>query len=552
MPLSKGRLLRGTLVLTAAGLLVKLMGAAYRIPLSRMLGEEGIGLYQMAYPVYLVFSSLSTAGIPIAISKLIAESVARGDLDGVRQLFRTSLWALLAMGLAGSLTMGFGAGWFAEHLAADPRAFPVVVSLAPAVGIMAVMSAFRGYFQGWQEMKPSGVSQLWEQGVRVTVLLTLAYLLLPSGVEWAASGAAFGATAGALAGVAYLVWKYSRFQRVLAKMQIAGGMAGPHVQRRWLRRLVKFAFPVALGSVLMPLMQALDSVFVPGRLQELGYSVGQATGALGQLGNAWAVLYLPLIITAALSAGLVPAVSEAVACRKPSELGARIREGYRVAAWVLPAASMGLLILGKPIYHLIYNGQLTPILVWLAPGVFFLGWQQVSAAVLQGLNRPNLPLRHFGLGCLVKAMLTWLLTGQPELGIFGAALATIAGSALTALLNLHHIYWLTGQKGWLQALAIPTAASIAMGGLGYLLLHLCPDLCRQELGTVALILLLGGFYVALLWLGGGINRSDLEHFGRFGTGFSSRGWGKCDAYGSDSTSVRDYGRPKRGEGLPLG
>jgi stage V sporulation protein B len=417
---------------------------------------------------------------------------------------------------------------------------------------MAVMSAFRGYFQGWQEMRPSGVSQLWEQGIRVIVLLSLAYLLLPSGVEWAASGAAFGATAGALAGVAYLIWKYLRFQRILTKERVPSSGKGRRPENRWLRRLVRFAFPVALGSILMPLMQALDSVFVPSKLQEIGLSVGQATGALGQLGNAWAVLYLPLIITASLSAGLVPAISEAAARRKPSELGARIKEGYRVAAWVLPAASMGLLVLGKPIYHLIYNGKPTVILAWLAPGVFFLGWQQVSAAILQGLNRPNLPLRNFGLGCLIKAVLTWFLVGQPELGVFGAALATMAGSALTAFLNIRQIYWLTGQKGWLTSLAVPTAASLAMGGLAWIVTHFCPGLCGRDLGTAVLIILLVAFYVALLWIGGGIDRSDLEHFGRFGTGNSARGWGKRNERGSNSASVGDHGRFKRGEGMPLG
>lgn len=549
--MTKGRLLQGALILTITGILVKMMGAAYRIPLSRMLGEEGIGLYQMAYPVYLVFSAFSTAGIPIAVSKLVAENVAKGDLNGVRQLFRASLCSLTVLGLTGSLMMGLGAHWFADYLAADPRAYPVVLSLSPAVALMAVMSAFRGYFQGWQEMRPSGISQLWEQAVRVTVLLILAFLLLPRGVEWAASGAAFGATAGALTGLAYLIWRYLRFQRGLQQKYGICQAQTRTSRRQWLPRLARFALPVALGSVLMPLMQALDSVLVPGKLQAAGYSVSQATAALGQLGNAWAVLYLPLIITAALSAGLVPAVSVATACRNRGELGARIREGYRVAAWILPAASIGLLVMGGPIYRLIYHGQATAILSWLAPGVFFLGWQQVGAAILQGIGRPTIPLRHFFIGCVVKAVLTWVLASRPELGAYGAALATVAGSAVTATLNLQCIYILTGQKGWLRSLGIPSAAAAMMGAAGILIIKLLPGLPLQGMGTLGVIGFLGTVYLGLLWAGGGIGRGDLENFGKY-TGIISRGWGKKNGRRTDPALTGDHGYSARGERVPLG
>jgi len=418
---------------------------------------------------------------------------------------------MAGFGLAGTVVMAGGASWFARHLVANPRACPVILAMSPAVVLMAVMSAFRGYFQGWQEMRPSGLSQLYEQVVRVVVLLFLAILLLPHGVEWAAVGAAFGATAGALAGVAYLYRSYRRFQAGLPLPAVTA-RRGPLVS--WQRRLFRLALPIATASILMPLMQAVDSVLVPGKLQQAGYSVSRATTALGQLGNAWAVMYLPLIVTTSLAAGLVPAVAEALAKKDLNQLRGRICEGYRVAAWVLPPAMMGLLILGQGIYRLLYGGGPTRILVAMAPGVFFLGWQQVTAAILQGLGRPGLPLRHFGVGCLVKAMITWFLVGRPRVGIYGAALATVVGSAVTASLNLLYVYGLTGATGWWRSLAVPAFAAVVMGGAGLLLLEKTRTVTSLPLGELGLIIILGGIYILVLLALGGITARDREEIRR--------------------------------------
>lgn len=515
--MARAQLLRGAAFLTLAGVLVKILGAAYRIPLARLIGEEGIGLYQMAYPIYLVFSSLSTAGMPVAISKLVAEGVARGDLAGVQRLFRGSLALLTGLGLIGTIVMAGGASWFTRHLVANPRAYPVIISMAPAVALMAIMSAFRGYFQGWQEMRPSGLSQLWEQGVRVVVLLVLAILLLPHGVEWAAAGAAFGATAGALAGVTYLIWKYQKFQTGL---QLPKDSRGRNWSAPWLRRLCRLALPIATASILMPLMQTVDSILVPSKLQQAGYSVLQATTALGQLGNAWAVVYLPLIVTTALAAGLVPAISEALAGNNLKQLKERICEGYRVAAWVLPPAATGLFVLGQGIYRLIYGGAPTWILSAMAPGVFFLGWQQVTAAILQGLGRPGLPLRHFGLGCVVKAILTWSLVGRSDVGIYGAAVATVAGSAVTAVLNLIYVCGLTGAKGWWRSLVAPLLAAVGMGAAYLFLMTKTPLGVGQSFSVLGLILLLGGLYTGILAVLGGITARDLEEMRKIFQGSS--------------------------------
>ena len=178
---TSNRLLKGTLILTAAGMVVKVIGSLNWIILSRVLGGEGIGLYQMAFPLYLLALSLSTAGIPVAISILTAEKIAKNDVLGRRQLFRASFCFLTATGLILSLAMYWGAAWLIDAgFIRDGRAYYSLLALSPAVFLVTLIAGLRGYLQGWQYMTPTAVSQIVEQLFRVMAMLFFASLLLPT------------------------------------------------------------------------------------------------------------------------------------------------------------------------------------------------------------------------------------------------------------------------------------------------------------------------------------------------------------------------------------
>ncbi len=193
--------LKGTLILTASGMFVKLIGALNWILLSRVLGGEGIGLYQMAFPIYLLALSISTAGIPVAISIVTAEKIAYKDYAGAHKVFKIVFIVLSITGFIFSLVMYFGAGWLVEYqIIRDSRAYWSLVALAPAVFIVSMLASFRGYLQGYRMMTPTAVSQIVEQLVRVMTMLLFASMLLPYGMNFAAAGASFGTFPGALAG----------------------------------------------------------------------------------------------------------------------------------------------------------------------------------------------------------------------------------------------------------------------------------------------------------------------------------------------------------------
>lgn len=500
---NKDSILKGTALLTGAGIIVKLLGAAYRIPLSRLIGSEGIGLYQMAYPVYLIFLSLSTAGLPIAISKIIAEQSARGNREGIGKTFTAALIILIIMGLCGSMIMFWAAPWFAERVVADSRAVYAIRALAPAIFLMSLIAAYRGFFQGQQIMAPSAVSQIIEQFVRVAVALILVCLLLKSGIEYAAAGAAFGASAGGGAGLSFLMFK---------QWQLKRGAFFHHWGKNGeslfgiMKRLIRFALPISVAVILMPLLQTIDSLIVPAKLQSIGYTVGQATSMLGILGNAWAVMYLPMVVTSAIAANLVPAVAASNIKEVGREQALKIETGLRMAYLYLIPVAIFLYLFGKTVYQIIYNTSGIEILSWLAPAVFFLGLEQVSAGILQGLGKPKIPLVNFAAGAVLKIIVTLVTTSLPGLNLTGAALGTVCGSGFTAFLNLIIVRKLTRVRFTGLPAAVFSGIFLLVGGflaLRYLQLHYILEFMEIGFGGILL-------YVGILRITGGINSQDLE------------------------------------------
>ena len=262
--MSKDTFLKGALILTVAGVIVKIIGSVNRILLSRLLGGEGIGLYQMAYPIYLLALSVSSAGIPVAISIIVAEKVARSDYRGANRVFRISLFVLAITGVLFTFLLYYGAGWLIDnHFVRDARAYYAIAALSPAIFFVTVLSSYRGYFQGLQMMTPTAVSQIFEQLFRVVTMIALAYLLLPYGLEYAAAGASFGAGPGAAAGLLVLLYFYWK-QRRVRKAQL--DTQPDLVQESGVsivRRIVKLALPVSLANIMLPVVSSIDLLIVP-------------------------------------------------------------------------------------------------------------------------------------------------------------------------------------------------------------------------------------------------------------------------------------------------
>lgn len=460
-----GSFLQGTLILTIAGMVVKIIGSLNWIILSRVLGGEGIGLYQMAFPIYLLALSLSSAGIPVAISIITAEKIALQDYRGANRVFTVSLGLLTVSGFVLSILVYFGAGWLIEEgIIRDGRAYPAILALAPAIFLVTLLSSFRGYLQGWQMMTPTAVSQIVEQLFRVGTMLIFAALLLPQGIEYAAGGASLGAGFGAAAGLAVLIYYYFRLQRKLPKADQRQAITAES-STSLIRRMLYLALPVSLSSLMLPLVSNLDLFIVPLRLEEAGYTVEQATEHFGYLtGMAVPLVNLATLITAALSTALVPAMATAGSSGNEQLARQKIGSAIRLTNLVTIPAAVGLAILATPVAAAVYHApQAGAVVQVVAAGVYMLGIHQVTTGILQGMGHTALPLINMGIAALVKVILNWQLVALPSFGILGAGWATNADFGVAALLNLIFVYRYSRFSISLRGMLKILAATVIMG-----------------------------------------------------------------------------------------
>jgi len=506
-----------------AGLISRVLGAVYRIPLSRLIGQEGLGLYQLAYPIYVAILQVSTSGINIAISKLVAERVALKNFTGARRVFETALLMLAAVGAAGSLLLLAAAGPIAAHLHRDPRSYYSLIALAPAVFLVALMATFRGLFQGFSRFTPTALSQIVEQLVRVLTALTLGYLLLPRGVACAAAGASFGATAGALFGLLTMLVVFVRSGRRLLGQE--GTESRPESRWRLAGRILALSIPISLAAVIMPLMTFIDSIVVPLRLGALGLRPERVTALYGQLaGMAMPVVNLPTVLTSALGLSLVPAVSQAYARRDAARVRAEAAEGARMALLLTVPAVVGLCVLATPAMKLLYDvPEAGRILAAVAPGLLFLALQQTTSGVLQGLGRTDLPVRHLLAGAAAKTLVTYALTGLPEFGVTGAALGSAAGFLVSASLNIASVVGVVGfDFSPVEMLIKPALAATGMGVAVRGTYYFTVDRIGNDLSTVAAIAVGIAAYTLLMLIIRGFKRRDFELIPRVGDRIAER------------------------------
>ncbi|MBX6350228.1 MAG: polysaccharide biosynthesis protein [Clostridia bacterium] len=467
----------GSLVLVAASLLGRALGATYRIAVPLLVGRGTekaavvMGLYGMAAPVYGVLLSAAATGLPVALARVVSARVSLGRGREAEAVLRTALLLVLAVGGAAALGLFLLAPWYAERIARDARAAPAVAAVAPAVLVVSLGAVLRGFLQGLRLMTPYAVSQVTEQLVRVAAILALVVLFVPCGVEWAAAGASLGATIGGLASLAYLFARLGP-ARELARSgtQPAGGpgdpvaAAGPPPPKGapWLE-LVWLAVPISLSYMVLPMVNFVDALVVPSRLHAAGLGE-RATALFGYLtGFAMPFMVLPTTITAALAMNLVPAVSEREARRDDAGVKAHLALAVRLALFVSLPAAFGLFALATPIESVVLGAPAAgPILATLAPGVVMVAVQQVTAACLQGLGRPAVPMWTLFLGGSVKLALTYVLAGDPALNVRGAALGTVAAFLVAAGLNASVLAWLGYRLPWGRLVLGPLVASAGM------------------------------------------------------------------------------------------
>lgn len=509
---SNNKFLKGTLILTVSSIVVKVIGSLNWIILSRVLGGEGIGLYQMGFPIYLMAITLSSAGIPVAISIITAEKLAQKDFLGAKRVFNVSLRLLFVTGLVFASALFFGAHWLIDnHWIRDSRAYYSIIALAPAVFFVTFLASFRGYLQGWQIMTPTAASEIVEQLMRVVTMIVFANMFMPHGLAYAAGGASMGAGVGAFCALLVLMWFYGRLkQKLKADLQQQNPLATRESARAIISRLLRLALPVSMSSLMLPVVANLDLLIVPQRLEAAGFHISQATEFFGYLtGMAVPLINLATIFTAAMTISLVPAISESRALNDVFGIRAKTRTAFRVALIITCPCFVGMYFLAEKIAALIYNAPgAADAIQTMSVGILLLGLHQISTGILQGLGRTSIPVINMILAAAVKVFLSWTLTAIPTLGIKGAAMATVVDFGLAAVLDMIFIYKYTGFALSFSGVFKPAVSAAAMGAAVYGVITLAASWGGWAI--LAAIAVAVPVYGGVLLAVGGMGKDDLE------------------------------------------
>lgn len=452
--MSKTSFVKGAAILGIAGLLGKLIGALYRIPLTNIIGPEGMGLYQIAYPIYAFLVVISTAGLPTAISKMVSERVAWGDPIGAHRVFRMSFKILIVIGISSMFLMLAGNQILAQILG-NSKSNLSIMAIAPSLFFVSILSAYRGYFQGFQMMAPTAVSQVVEQFVKLLIGLTLAIQWKMNGVEYGAAGALTGVTLGELAALVLLVGVYSRIKRMQKKQgYMKKQKATTESYKDIGLQLFRIAVPVTLGASIMPLVGFVDTILVINRLKVIGFAQSNATALFGLLTGAVNTLVnMPAVLTVALSMSLVPAIAESFARKDQKSVKKKTLIGLRLAMLIGLPSSIGLFFLAEPILRMLYtsftNYELmvsTHLLQMMSIGIVFLFLIQTTTGILQGMGRVMIPVRNLCIGASLKVIASYLLIGMPFFNIQGATIGTVVCYSVAAVLNMISVFRVTDMR----------------------------------------------------------------------------------------------------------
>ena len=456
----------GAAILTAGVIIMKILGALYKIPVANIIGDDGYSMFIQTYSVYNVFLTLSTAGLPVALSRLISEANAENRPMQARATFRVAMKTFLAIGIFCSLIMLFFPAAIAGWILHNPDAAASIRMMAPSVFLVCLVSGYRGYCQGYGNMIPTTIGQVLEVLAKVIIGLALAAVIMKAGGSKAegSAGAIFGVTAGsAVALIFMMIYKRTYYKDIpLDDADI------PDSEGRILRRFLRIGIPIALGASALSIINLIDSGICMARLQSgAGCGLNEAQTLYGVYGEAQTLYNLPAAFITPLTISVVPAIAAANVRGENDKATMISEDSMRIAAAVCLPMGVGLAVLSTPIMRVIYRGSHDSgpgLLAILGVASFFVCMVLMENAILQASGRERFTMITLITGGLIKITVNWFLVANPRINVYGAALGSLISYVIMAVMNFVFMcYALDKNPKVLNILKGPIMASAAMG-----------------------------------------------------------------------------------------
>lgn len=514
----------GMTVLGLAGVICKLVGVLFSIPLQWMIGLEGLGVYNAVFPTYNLLLTISSAGLPVAVSRLVARSLAKDDPRSAKKVFRTALLLLTVLGCIATIIILGGSGMLAQRVKI-PESQLGFQLIAPCVALVCVLSSFRGFMQGQQNMTPTAISQLIEQVGKVGIALPLAHLGSVYGAEsgmsaaYGAAGALLGTTIAEAAALVYMLLLYlrnrSRFNAL--PQHAAEDETGGSV----MKQLLAISIPITIGACIVPLSQWIDSAMLMDRLQAAGNAYDAAKQLYGLFtGTVIRIINIPTALALAVSMSLVPAISSAKALNDDETVRRQSDLGLRFAFLIGFPCSIGMSVLAEPIMRFFYENTMEEaylitggqLLAVSSMTIVLFTVVQATSSILQGLGKQRIPMYTLVAGVVCKVILNYVLVGIPGIGIHGAPIASLVCYTVSLVPNLYYVLKYGKVRfnpmGWLVR---PGIAAVAMGLAVWLLRLILPS---HRLLTLLEVAVGVAVYAAAALAIKAVTKEDLRAFRR--------------------------------------
>ena len=467
----KQNFLQGTALLAMATAIVKVIGAFYKIPLNAIIGEQGFGYFNTAYEIYAVLLMISTAGLPVAMSRMISQASSLEHYGQVRRIYATARGIFLGLGLVGGVLMTV----FCRQLAAfqnQPDAWAAIGCLGPCALLICIMSTFRGFFQGQGNMLPTSVSQVLEAVTKLIVGMAAALLIMKAtdSIPLAAGGAILGVTASCTLSAIYLFGRFRKSYKALPQTDEEVTSFGATA-----KGLLIIAIPITVGSAGLQILTALETKIYMGQLLSHGFSQGEADTMRGIYGMTQTIFNMPCAFITPITISIIPAITGQLTLKKFGEAKATEESAARITGLISMPCAFGLAVLAEPVTALLggYTGEklelATRLMTVLGISIMFNAVVLVTTAIMQAHGHVNRPVINMFVGGLLKLVAVYVLTGNREIGILGTPLGTLLCYLSICTLNILSIRKLLEEPpALLKNLARPFLAAAIMGLLTWL------------------------------------------------------------------------------------
>ena len=474
----KQNFMHGAAILTIGVMIMKVLGAIYKVPLANILGDYGYGLFLATYNVYNIFFTLSTAGLPVALSRLIAEADANGLEARKEKTFRTAVGTFAVIGILFSMIMFFGNEWLAEAYLRKPDA-----ALSDC--------------QGNGNMIPTTVDEVLEVLFKVISGLILASLIVKAGrgLSEASAGAILGVSIGSVVSLGYmLVYKHRNYPYSRNSRNEPTESTGKII---W--SILRIGIPISLGASIMAILSSLDPGICQSRLEAAGFSQYDAGVLYGIYGKVQTLFNLPAAFMTPLTIAIVPAVAGAIARGNRAEAEKTGEDAMRIASVISMPMGVGLAVLSFPIVNVLYpnsNAAGPGLLSIMGIASFFVCLVLMENAILQASGKERLPMYALVTGSLLKILINWIIIAIPSVNIYGAPVGTLFGYCCMAVMDYIFIRKALGQKpNLVKVFGKPMVCSLLMGGAAYGIYALCSRIIGT-VGTMRMLVCMAAAVVA--------------------------------------------------------